>query len=217
MRVEKYLHSCLVLIEGGKRLALDPGAFSFVEEKLRPEDLGVLDAILLTHEHPDHYDPEALKAITQNRAPKLITHETLHKRLEAEGIPSLVIGEGDRLEEGVFTIEAIRALHGALPIAVPFNLGYLISGTLFHPGDSLDFSLPENPRALALPIAAPWLTLKDALAVALCIKPQYVIPIHDAIIKDFMLERIYGMCEKVLTQAGIGFIPLKLGQSLDLD
>lgn len=207
----------MVLIEGEKRLAIDPGAFSFIEGKLRPEDLGVLDAVLLTHEHPDHYDPEALKAITQNRTPKIITHQALHKRLEAEGMTAIVIGEGDRIKERAFTIEALRAPHGALPIPAPFNLGYLINGTLFHPGDSLDFSLSKNPSALALPIAAPWLTLKDALTVAVRIKPQYVIPIHDAIIKDFMLERIYGMCENILTKAGIEFVPLTLDQTLELE
>ena len=71
MKIYKYLHSCLVLEENGKRLLIDPGAFSFLEGLLKPEDIGPVDAILLTHQHLDHYYPDALKIILGLRAARL--------------------------------------------------------------------------------------------------------------------------------------------------
>lgn len=216
MRVAKYLHSCIGITYRDQRLLIDPGSFSFVEGLLKPQDLPPADVILLTHEHPDHYYPEALKIIAGKKKPIILTHESLALLLKEQGIESRVIRPDEAVRQGAFTVQAVEAPHGDLPIPKPENMGFLINDSFFHPGDSLAFHLPEHPRALALPIAAPWLTLKEALDTAVRIKPEFVIPIHDAIIKDFMLERIYEMCEKILTEQGILFRPLKLGESLEM-
>jgi len=83
-----------------------------------------------------------------------------------------------------------------------------------HPGDSLAFSLNQPIEVLALPITAPWLTIKDAVETAIKIKPKVVIPIHDAIMKDFMLQRIYNVAQERFSEAGIKFAPLELGEKL---
>ena len=60
-----------------------------------------------------------------------------------------------------------------------------------------------------LPIAGPWLRLIDALAYAKKLQPRTVIPIHDGIIRNFMLQRMYdNMCHPQFEEAGIEFRPL---------
>ena len=56
MRVTKYPQSCLVVETDGVRLLIDPGVF--VTASYEPDDLGEIDAVLYTHRHADHVDPE---------------------------------------------------------------------------------------------------------------------------------------------------------------
>jgi L-ascorbate metabolism protein UlaG (beta-lactamase superfamily) len=74
MIVQKFYHSCILLEENGRRLLFDPGTFSFMDT-LRPEDIGVVDVIILTHQHQDHYFPEALKKIISLGKTTIFTHE----------------------------------------------------------------------------------------------------------------------------------------------
>ncbi|MHA3685403.1 MBL fold metallo-hydrolase [Leucobacter sp. HY1908] len=59
MRITRYGQSGMLLDEAGTRLLIDPGTFcgSAVFE------LGELDAILFTHEHVDHCDPERVPGL----------------------------------------------------------------------------------------------------------------------------------------------------------
>ena len=50
-------HACVRIERDGRRLVLDPGAFS------DPAALDGADAVLITHAHPDHVDPAALAAV----------------------------------------------------------------------------------------------------------------------------------------------------------
>ncbi|HEX5861974.1 MAG TPA: MBL fold metallo-hydrolase, partial [Nocardioides sp.] len=56
MRVIKFGHACVRVEYDGVAVVLDPGVFT---------DVGALDgadAVLVTHEHADHYLPDNLRA-----------------------------------------------------------------------------------------------------------------------------------------------------------
>src|SRR3954471_22044006 len=55
MRITKFGHSCVRLEHDGKVVVLDPGMFT------DPEAVDGADAVVITHEHPDHYQPELLR------------------------------------------------------------------------------------------------------------------------------------------------------------
>lgn len=56
MKLTKRLHSCVQLEKDGRVLVIDPGAFS-------EPDAGLgADALLVTHEHPDHFEEGRLRA-----------------------------------------------------------------------------------------------------------------------------------------------------------
>ncbi|MEK7554464.1 MAG: MBL fold metallo-hydrolase [Patescibacteria group bacterium] len=217
MIIKKFLHSCIYLESGSSSLIIDPGEFSFIEKMIVPEDLPAADAVLISHEHSDHYFPAALRALDAKRKIRIITHQCITSLLEeVKMMSSEVLLADSKIQIGSFSITGIKAPHGSLPIPAPENIGFLINNKIFHPGDSLDFTLAEHLDVFFLPIAAPWLTTTKAIETALRIKPKVVIPIHDAIIKDFMLTRIYGMAERTLKSAGIAFKSLGLGETFEI-
>lgn len=217
MIIKKFLHSCILIEEKGKKLLFDPGTFSFIEKKLKPEDIGAVDVIVLTHLHPDHYYPEALKIITALKPTKIVTHEEIGKLLKEEGLSFEAIKAGETKEIEGFTIQAFEAPHGCLPIEVPHNLAYLINNKVLHPGDSYDIHGFKSCELLLLPIAGPWATVTNAFDLAKKIKPKVVIPIHDGIIKEFFLEVLYGrLLGNTLKQHGIEFRALKIEEKLEI-
>ena len=56
MRLTKLGHACVRLDKDGAVLVIDPGAFS------DPDALAGANAVLITHEHFDHIEPERLRA-----------------------------------------------------------------------------------------------------------------------------------------------------------
>ncbi len=53
MRITKFGHACVRVEHDGHTLVIDPGGFT------EPEAVDGADAVLVTHEHPDHYEPDA--------------------------------------------------------------------------------------------------------------------------------------------------------------
>src|SRR6478672_8113192 len=54
MRITKFGHACIRLEYDGTVVVVDPGMFT------DPEALDAADAVVITHEHPDHYLPDHL-------------------------------------------------------------------------------------------------------------------------------------------------------------
>ncbi|MGH3688147.1 MAG: MBL fold metallo-hydrolase [Pseudonocardiaceae bacterium] len=173
--------SCVLVETRMARLLLDPGVYStdFAE-------LTGLDAILITHQHPDHLDLDRLPALlTGNPGAQLVVDSGSATQLASAGIAHRVVGPGQRLEVADTTVEVIGGDHGVIHPDIPVvpNNGYLIdddTGTVLHPGDS--FTLPGRPvDLLLLPIAAPWLKVSEAVDYLRAVAPPLAVPIHQAI------------------------------------
>ena len=74
MRITKFGHACIRIEHDGHTIVVDPGGFT------QPEAVDGADAVLITHEHPDHYFPEHL---ARTDAP-VLTIEAVAKRIRDE-------------------------------------------------------------------------------------------------------------------------------------
>jgi L-ascorbate metabolism protein UlaG (beta-lactamase superfamily) len=110
MRVYKYIHSCLVVEEGGDKILFDPGMFSFMEGQVRPDAFRDVGTIIITHNHPDHVDVAALKKIVELSGAKVITNSETKDAFAKEGIEAIVLDEGSYQSKD-FTIRAVPATH----------------------------------------------------------------------------------------------------------
>ncbi len=215
MKVQKFLHSCLLLEESGQKLLIDPGSFSFIEKKVIPNEIGPVDVVLITHDHSDHYDLKVMNTFLKSST-RIFSTKNVKKKCAEAGITTEIIQHGEEKVIGNFTIKAIDIKHeGPLIEPIPENVGFLINKKIFHPGDSISYPKIDC-EVLALPIEGPWLNRREALDAVITLKPRIVIPIHDARLKDFALNTTYNVSMEYLAKSGIEFHPLELNKTLEI-
>jgi metal-dependent hydrolase (beta-lactamase superfamily II) len=95
MKVTKFAHSCFLIEDLGQKILIDPGIYSDQQNQLID-----LNFVLITHEHPDHFDIDSIKQIISNNPTvKIITNTAVKKILDAENIISLILEDGNSLNE----------------------------------------------------------------------------------------------------------------------
>lgn len=178
MILTNFEHACFMVEQKGKSIIIDPGIWT--TDIATPENVV---AIVITHEHPDHFDVTALGAIiAHNPEAVIFAHHDITKQL-GDTLPHVSVTTGQSVEAGPFTLEFFGGEHASIHRSIPViaNLGVLINNSIYYPGDS--FTQPSKPvSALALPVAAPWMKISDAIDFASSVKPSIVFPTHDAIL-----------------------------------
>lgn len=211
MNITKYEHACLVVEKGGQRLVIDPGVWS--TDFVVPENVV---AIIITHEHPDHLDPEKLKAITDASPGAIVYgHEDVLKKIE--GLNTQPVTPGEPVPVGEFRLRFTGGEHAVIhtsytPVA---NLGVVIDDALYYPGDS--FALPGAVvHTLALPVSAPWMKISEAMDFLAEVKPMRVFPTHDAILSETGHQLVDRMLATVSESINAKYERLPFGQTVEL-
>lgn len=218
MKIQKFLHSCLLIEHEGARVLFDPGTFSFIEKRVKPEDFKNIDAIFITHNHADHVDVPNLRIILKNNpAVSVYGNSDTVELLKKEGITVLVFEEGEKRIKGL-PVWAMLAQHGTVLSSVPKNTAYIVGGKLLITGDSFDEELEKlkGVEILMLPITAPWLRSVDAAAFATAVGAKTVIPVHDGYVKDFFLTGRYNAFGAVFKEVSVDFHPLRIGEVFEM-
>ncbi|MCD9140743.1 MBL fold metallo-hydrolase [Streptomyces albireticuli] len=197
MKLTKQSHACVRLEKDGRTLVIDPGAFSEEDAALGA------DAVLVTHEHPDHFDLGRLRAaLDADPAVELWTLRSVAEQVSA-AFPGRVhtVGEGDTFTAAGFDVQVHGQLHAVIHPDIPriTNVGYLVDGTVFHPGDAL--TLPGQPvDTLMVPVMAPWNKVGEIIDYLREVRPRRAIDIHDALLTD-LARPVY---DRMLGPAGPG-------------
>jgi L-ascorbate metabolism protein UlaG (beta-lactamase superfamily) len=183
VRITKFGHACVRIEHDGHVLVIDPGSFT------SPEAVDGATAVLITHEHADHYTIDHLRrtdapVFTIAAVARLISEED-----GAVGERTTVVAPGESFDAGL-PVEAVGELHAVIHPELPrfFNSGYVVTGdqTLFHPGDS--FTLPgRDLDVLCLPVCAPWSKMSEVMDYARDVSAPTTLAVHDMIYSEIGL------------------------------
>lgn len=179
MKLTKFEHACFVVEQDGESLMVDPGAYT--RDFVVPENVV---GIIITHEHADHLSEDHLRSIIEkNPAATIYAHSDVVGQLD--GFKTQIVTANEGIKVGNFELEFFGGEHAVIAKEIPViaNLGVMINNKLYYPGDS--FTLPERSvEVLALPVAAPWMKLSEAVDFIKAVQPKIAFPTHDAVLSD---------------------------------
>ncbi len=209
LRITWVGHATVLIEVGGRRFLTDP----FLRDRLGPlrrhggavdmAALGRVDAVLLSHAHPDHFDRRSLRRLEGD--PLMVVPTGLGRVVERMGLVARELAVDERMDVGGIGVTAVPAHHGRWPRhPSAIALGYLVEGppSVYFAGDTSSFRdlgrLAGRVDVALLPIgswgphAAPWhLGPRGAARLANRIDARVVVPIHWGTLYPAGLARVW--------------------------
>ena len=211
MRVTKHEHACLVVDKAEQRVVIDPGSYT---TPLLGLD-GVV-AVVITHEHQDHWTPEHLGRVL-DKSPEAQIFAPAGVARAASGFQVTEVADGDVHQAGEFELRFFGSRHAVIHESLPVvdNVGVMVDDTLFYPGDA--FTIPPEPvNTLAVPAGAPWLKISEAMDYVAAVAPKRCFPTHQMVLSKIGQKLANDRLSKVTQDAGGEFIVLEPDEALDL-
>ncbi|GAB2483946.1 MBL fold metallo-hydrolase [Promicromonospora xylanilytica] len=222
MQLTFHGHSCVSVDVPGGRLVIDPGTFSDTHAALNGAH-----AVLITHDHADHLDAEA---VLQHLGSSADTHvwgpPSALDELTSAGAPAdrvHAVAPGEVLEVAGAQVTVGGGTHAEIHPDAPrlaMNVTYRIetSGrSLYHPGDS--YTAPQHVPdggldVLLVPVSGPWARLADAIDLARSVPAAVVVPIHDALLSEVGHTLTARWLDTARLGGGYRYAHLHAGESL---
>jgi L-ascorbate metabolism protein UlaG (beta-lactamase superfamily) len=196
VELTKFGHACIRLDKDDHRLVIDPGGLT------DPSALEGAHAVLITHEHFDHFVEAPLRAAAEaDPALRIWTNASVAGQLEGLGSRVTVVGDGDLFTAAGFEVRVHGTWHAVVHPDIPRigNIGFLVDGAVFHPGDAL--TVPDTRvDTLMLPVHAPWSKIAELIDWVREVAPNRAYAVHDGAINDMGI----GLVGRLFSEQGPG-------------
>lgn len=211
MRLTKLGHACIRVEHEGVTVVVDPGVFTDAEA------VDGADAVLITHEHPDHYLADHLRATDAS----IWTIEAVARQIRADA-PDVaervtVVSPEESFDVGL-PVRAVGELHAVIHPELPRfdNSGYVLTvgeSRIYHPGDALT-PPGEQVDLLCVPVSAPWLKASEGIDFAREVRAPRNLAIHDRVYSEAGLGIVDGHMNRFLPDEGLEYVRLADGKDL---
>ena len=212
MRVTKFEHATLTLIDAGKTLVIDPGSFT-----APLIDLAGTVAVVITHEHPDHWTPDHLDRI-RKAVPDVPIYGPEGVARAAAGYDVIAVQPGETVDVDPFRLEFFGGKHAVIHETIPVvdNVGVLVNDVFYYPGDSYAVPKGADVKLLAAPVGAPWLKIGEAMDFVLAVAPRQAFGTHDMTLSVIGRDMGRVRLRWAVEQDGGEFLALDPGESADI-
>ena len=212
MRLTKLEHACVRLEKNGTSVIVDPGNWT------SPGALDGAAAVLVTHEHFDHLNVDAVRAaLDADPDLTLWGNDSVVQQFGDFGDRVHRVKAGDAVDVAGFSVHVYGREHALLHRDIPVipNTGFLFDGTVFHPGDS--YTVPEaDVDTLLLPVSGPWLQVGELIDYARAVAPRRGLAIHDALLNEIGIAMLGNWFELAGQPSDATFERLDVGGAVDL-
>lgn len=218
MKLTKYTHACVRLEQDGRVLVVDPGTFSETEEALDGAQ-----AALITHEHGDHVDvPAMVNALRRSDVLAVFAPAGVaaHLREEAPQASARIhtVEPGSSFDAAGFSVRSFGGQHALIHPQVPIvaNIGYLVDGNVYHPGDS--FIVPDglSVQTLLVPLHAPWSKVSEVVDFVIAVRAPRAFQIHDGLLNETGLKIVEGHVARLGRKYGTEYTRLAPRESVEV-
>lgn len=217
MQITHLGHACMLIEAAGARVLIDPGTFSEGFEELTG-----LDAIWVTHQHPDHLDPKRFAPLVAgNEGAVLVTDGQTRDQLQRKGVQAREAVPGSVVQVGALSLHPVGQLHAVIHEYIPrvHNLGVVVRApgepVFFHPGDAYDAD-PGQVDVLGVPLNAPWCAVKETIAFVRRVGPSEIVPIHDGLLTSAARAMYLGHVGEYGADGGVSVRDLAGGARAEL-
>jgi L-ascorbate metabolism protein UlaG (beta-lactamase superfamily) len=181
------------------------------------ELLAGTNTVLITHEHFDHCNEEAITAALDARPElRVFAPSAVTSRWPGRESQVTAVTPGDTFEAGGFEIAVFGGTHALLHADIPriVNVGYLIDGAVYHPGDSYE-SPPAEVHTLLMPTSGPWARIAEAVDFVRAVRPQALVQIHDMLLSEIGQQVTANfLSPQGLTEVALTIVPV--GETMTL-
>lgn len=218
MRITHLGHAAVLVETDDARVLIDPGNFSSGWHGLTD-----LDAILITHQHPDHCDPEqAPSLVAASPGVRVLVEPSIAAKINSGDLPGMgdaveAMSPGDQEAVGDLLISAVGGQHAVIHHDIPRigNVGFVLQSegqpTLFHPGDALD-TVPSGVDIVAMPAYGPWAAMKETVDFVRAVGALEGFPIHDQLLSERGFALVFN---RVNEMTGTRLVDLRSGTGHD--
>lgn len=182
MELTKYTHATVVLTKDATSLVIDPGAYTPNSAEL----VAGTTAVLVTHDHPDHFDASILSAALDAQPElRVWAPASVAAELGSHDGRVTTVAPGDTFEAAGFAVQVVGGDHAVIHADIPLmsNVGYVVDGAVYHPGDA--YFVPEVAvETLLVPTSGPWAKLGELVDFVRAVHPSRAVQIHDLMLSD---------------------------------